>query len=118
MKNIKRGDVYYADLDPVVGSEQNGRRPVLIIQNNVGNKHSPTVIVAIITSKRKAKLPTHVEIHIPELPLESMVMLEQLRTIDKQRLECFIGTLDKKYMSKVEIATQISLGIIPTEETA
>lgn len=88
MKTIKRGDIYYADLSPAVGSEQGGTRPVLIVQNNVGNKHSPTVIVAVLTSKSKRKLPTHITIHSGEgnITMDSTVLLEQLRTIDKFRL--------------------------------
>ena len=109
---IKRGDIYYADLRPVVGSEQGGIRPVLIIQNDVGNKHSPTVICAAITSKmNKAKLPTHVEIDASKYQLvkNSVVLLEQIRTIDKQRLKDFICHVDKKLMIQVEEALKISL---------
>ena len=109
---IRRGDVYYADLRPVVGSEQGGIRPVLIIQNDVGNKHSPTVICAAITSKmNKAKLPTHVEIDATKYQLvkNSVVLLEQVRTIDKQRLKDFICHVDKKLMLQVEEALRISL---------
>lgn len=109
---IRRGDVYYADLRPVVGSEQGGIRPVLIIQNDVGNKHSPTVICAAITSKmNKAKLPTHVEIDATKYQLvkNSVVLLEQVRTIDKQRLKDFICHVDKKLMLQVEEALKISL---------
>ena len=109
---IKRGDIFYADLSPVVGSEQGGIRPVIIIQNDVGNRHSPTVICAAITSKmNKAKLPTHVEIDATKYQLvkNSVVLLEQVRTIDKQRLKDFICHVDKKLMLQVEEALRISL---------
>jgi mRNA interferase MazF len=113
--DIKRGYIFYADLSPVVGSEQGGVRPVLIIQNNVGNKFSPTVIVAAITAKiDKAKLPTHVEISASEYDLErnSVILLEQIRTIDKQRLQHKITELDDKAMGSVDEALKISLGLI------
>ena len=93
-KTIKRGDIYYADLNPVIGSEQGGKRPVLIISNDIGNKHSPTVIVAAITGKTqtKAKLPTHTEVkNVEGLDRDSVILLEQIRTIDKQRLRNYIG---------------------------
>ncbi len=109
---IKRGDIFYADLSPVVGSEQGGIRPVMIIQNDVGNRHSPTVICAAITSKmNKAKLPTHVEIDASKYHLvkNSVVLLEQVRTIDKQRLKDFICHIDRNLMRKVEEALRISL---------
>ncbi len=109
---IKRGDIFYADLSPVVGSEQGGIRPVMIIQNDVGNRHSPTVICAAITSKmNKAKLPTHVEIDASKYHLvkNSVVLLEQVRTIDKQRLKDFICHVDNKLMSQVENALRVSL---------
>ena len=109
---IKRGDIYYADLSPVVGSEQGGIRPVMIIQNDVGNRHSPTVICAAITSKmNKAKLPTHVEIDASKYHLvkNSVVLLEQVRTIDKQRLKDFICHVDNKLMCQVENALKVSL---------
>ncbi|MGM8216634.1 type II toxin-antitoxin system PemK/MazF family toxin [Bacillaceae bacterium W0354] len=112
---VKRGDVYYADLTPVVGSEQGGVRPVLIIQNNIGNRFSPTVIVAAITAQiQKAKLPTHVEIDAKNYAFErdSVVLLEQIRTIDKQRLTDKITTLDEQLMKKVDEALQISLGLV------
>lgn len=112
---IKRGFVFYADLSPVVGSEQGGFRPVLIIQNNVGNKYSPTVIVAAITSQiQKAKLPTHVELQARRHGLEkdSVVLLEQIRTIDKQRLQQKITELDDVIMNSVDDALKISLGLI------
>ena len=109
---IKRGDIFYADLSPVVGSEQGGIRPVMIIQNDVGNRHSPTVICAAITSKmNKAKLPTHVEIDASKYHLvkNSVVLLEQVRTIDKQRLKDFICHVDNKLMSQIENALRVSL---------
>ncbi len=109
---IHRGDIYYADLRPVVGSEQGGVRPVLIIQNDIGNRHSPTVICAAITSKmNKAKLPTHVELEAGKYDLvkDSVVLLEQLRTIDKQRLRDKICRLDSEILKKVDRALEISL---------
>ena len=109
---IKRGDIYYADLRPVVGSEQGGIRPVLIIQNNVGNRHSPTVICAAITSKmNKAKLPTHIEIDAVRYGIEkdSVILLEQLRTIDKRRLKEKVCHLDDAMLDKVNHALEISL---------
>ena len=112
--DIKRGYLYYADLSPVVGSEQGGVRPVLIIQNDIGNKYSPTVIVADITSQiNKAKLPTHIEISAHEYGLnkDSVILLEQIRTIDKKRLREKIGCLDKNMMLKVDNSLQISLGL-------
>lgn len=112
---IKRGDVFFADLSPVVGSEQGGQRPVLIVQNDVGNKYSPTVIVAAITAKiAKAKLPTHVEIHKEDVGLikDSVVLLEQVRTIDKKRLIQKLGTLSPELMEKVDVALLVSLGLL------
>ncbi len=109
---IQRGDIYYADLRPVVGSEQGGIRPVLIIQNNVGNRHSPTVICAAITSRmNKAKLPTHVELHSDQYDLvkDSVVLLEQLRTIDKKRLKDKVCHLDNQILLKIDKALEISL---------
>ena len=111
---IQRGDIYYADLRPVVGSEQGGVRPVLIIQNDVGNKHSPTVICAAITSQmHKAKLPTHVELKCKEYALakDSVVLLEQLRTIDKKRLKDKVCHLDNNILLKIDKALEISLEI-------
>lgn len=111
---IHRGDIYYADLRPVVGSEQGGVRPVLIIQNDIGNKHSPTVICAAITSQmNKAKLPTHVELDSSRYALvkDSVVLLEQLRTIDKKRLRDKICHLDREILQKVERALLISLDL-------
>lgn len=112
---IKRGEMYYADLSPVVGSEQGGYRPVLVVQNDIGNKYSSTVIVSAITSQiDKAKLPTHVEISAAEygLPKDSVVLLEQIRTVDKRRLKEKIGFLSPKVMKKVDEAIQISFGLI------
>lgn len=109
---MKRGDVYYADLRPVIGSEQGGIRPVLIIQNDVGNRHSPTVICAAITSKlNKAKLPTHIELDSSryEMVRDSVVLLEQLRTIDKKRLKDKVCHLDQDVMEKVNKGLLISL---------
>ena len=109
---IRRGDIYYADLRPVVGSEQGGVRPVLIIQNDVGNRHSPTVICAAITSKmNKAKLPTHVELDARRCDIvkDSVILLEQLRTIDKQRLKERICHIDEELQRKVDYALMVSL---------
>ena len=109
---IKRGDIFYADLSPVIGSEQGGIRPVIIIQNDVGNRHSPTVICAAITSKmNKAKLPTHVELDASKYQLvkNSVILLEQIRTIDKQRLKDFICHVDKRMMARVDEALLVSL---------
>ena len=111
---VKKGDIFFADLSPVIGSEQGGVRPVVVIQNDVGNKYSPTVIVAAITSQiNKAKLPTHVEIRAGEhgLNKDSVVLLEQLRTVDKRRLKERIGRMDADAMEKVNEALVISLGI-------
>jgi mRNA interferase MazF len=110
---VKRGDIFYADLSPVVGSEQGGTRPVLIVQNDVGNKYSPTVIAAAVTSKiDKAKLPTHIELRASEYGLvkDSVVLLEQIRTLDKRRLKERIGQLPLSTMQKVNQALLISLG--------
>jgi mRNA interferase MazF len=112
---VKRGDVFFADLSPVVGSEQGGIRPVLIIQNDIGNRFSPTVIVAAITAQiQKAKLPTHVEIEAEAhgFDRDSVILLEQIRTIDKQRLTDKITHLDEETMRKVDDALQISVGLI------
>lgn len=111
---VKRGDIYYADLSPVVGSEQGGMRPVLIVQNNVGNHYSPTVIVAAITTKiQKGKMPTHVEVKANESGLEkdSVVLLEQVRTIDKQRLRDKVTQLSAQEMELVDEALAISVGL-------
>lgn len=111
---VKRGEVYFADLSPVVGSEQGGVRPVLVIQNNIGNRFSPTVIVAAITAQiQKAKLPTHVEIKAEKYGFErdSVILLEQIRTIDKQRLTDKITQLDSNMMEQINQALEISLGL-------
>lgn len=113
-KTIKRGDIYYATLNPVVGSEQGGTRPVLIISNDTGNRHSPTVIIAPITSRihTKAKLPTHTAVsNFNGLDKNSIVLLEQIRTIDKQRLREYVGTLDRRYLLEVNEALAISIGL-------
>ena len=112
---IKRGELYYADLSPVVGSEQGGIRPILILQNDIGNKYSPTVIAAAITSKlTKAKLPTHIELNSSEYGLEkdSVVLLEQIRTLDKTRLKEKVSTLSEIKMQEVNQAMLISLGVV------
>lgn len=113
--NIKRGDIYYADLSPVVGSEQGGLRPVLIVQNDVGNRYSPTVIAAAITSKiSKTKLPTHIDVvgDGAGLAKDSIILLEQIRTIDKKRLKEKMGHLDDKTMSSVNSAIEVSFGLL------
>ena len=128
---IRRGDIFYADLSPVVGSEQGGIRPVLIVQNDVGNKYSPTVIAAAITSKLgKNKLPTHIDVYADRVGLQkdSVILLEQIRTIDKQRLGEKMGHLDEELMTAVDDAISISFGlthphtaataIIETEQTS
>ena len=111
---VKRGDIYYADLSPVVGSEQGGIRPVLVIQNDIGNKYSPTVIAAAITSQiNKAKMPTHIELGAKEYGLnkDSVILLEQIRTIDKRRLREKIGRIDESLMESVNTALSISFGL-------
>ena len=118
IKMIKRGELYYADLSPVVGSEQGGIRPILIVQNDTGNKYSPTVIAAAITSKlNKAKLPTHIELSASEFGLarDSVILLEQIRTLDKRRLKERIGELTAPQMSRVNTALLISLGFNDNE---
>ena len=112
---VKRGELYFADLSPVIGSEQGGIRPVLVVQNDIGNKYSPTIIAAAITSKLdKAKLPTHIELSSKEYGLEkdSVVLLEQIRTIDKTRLKERIGELNEFKMNQVNKAMMISLGVM------
>ena len=111
---VKRGDIFYADLSPVVGSEQGGMRPVLIVQNDTGNRHSPTVIAAAITSRTgKTKLPTHIDLPGAEVGLtkNSVVLLEQIRTIDKKRLRERMGTVDAGLMNKVDAALAVSFGL-------
>ncbi|MBE7036230.1 MAG: type II toxin-antitoxin system PemK/MazF family toxin [Clostridia bacterium] len=112
---VKRGDIFYADLSPVVGSEQGGIRPVLVVQNDIGNKFSPTVIIAAITSQiNKAKLPTHIEILADDYGLskDSVILLEQIRTVDKKRLRERIGRLDEELLEKVNEALTVSVGLI------
>ena len=118
---VKRGDIYYADLSPVVGSEQGGLRPVLIIQNDVGNKYSPTVIAAAITSKLgKSKMPTHIDVYADKFGLakDSVILLEQIRTIDKKRLKEKMGHLDTGIMQQVNSALSVSFGLNPTGVSA
>lgn len=118
---VKRGEIYYADLSPVVGSEQGGMRPVLIVQNNVGNRYSPTVIAAAITSQQnKAKLPTHIEIAARTYGLakDSVVLLEQIRTLDKRRLRERMGCLDEDAMKKVDGAIEVSFGLAHQQSEA
>ena len=112
--NVKRGDIYFADLSPVVGSEQGGVRPVLIVQNDIGNRHSPTVIAATITSQiNKARLPTHIELQASSFGLtrDSVILLEQIRTIDKRRLLEKMGKLDESVMNRVDSALAVSFGL-------
>ncbi len=112
--NVKRGDIYYADLSPVVGSEQGGVRPVLIVQNDTGNKHSPTVIAAAITSQTgKARLPTHIDLaaNSAGLPRDSIVLLEQVRTLDKKRLREHMGRVSDQVMHQVDGAIAVSFGL-------
>ncbi len=111
---VKRGDIFYADLSPVVGSEQGGMRPVLIVQNDTGNRHSPTVIAAAITSQTgKARLPTHIELEAKNFGLsrDSVILLEQVRTLDKSRLKERMGQLDPTTMNRVDNAIAVSLGL-------
>ena len=111
---IRRGDIYYADLRPVIGSEQGGIRPVLIVQNDVGNRYSPTVIAAAITSQKdKSKLPTHIELSSQSCGLsrDSIVLLEQIRTIDKRRLKEHMGRLDETAMNRINHALEVSFGL-------
>ena len=114
MNPVRRGDIYYADLSPVVGSEQGGMRPVLIIQNDTGNRHSPTVIAAAITSQTgKARLPTHISLsgHDVGLTKDSVVLLEQIRTIDKRRLREHMGHVDDGLMNQIDSAIAVSFGL-------
>lgn len=114
LQSIKRGDIFYADLSPVVGSEQGGLRPVLIVQNDVGNKYSPTVIAAAITSRLcKTRLPTHIDIHADRVGLakDSVILLEQIRTLDKKRLKERMGHLDDDVMDRVDLAIAVSFGL-------
>ena len=116
VSSVKRGDIYYADLSPVVGSEQGGMRPVLIIQNDVGNRYSPTVIAAAITSRMgTTKLPTHIDVYADKAGLsrDSIVLLEQLRTLDKRRLKEKMGHLGEDVMHEIDNAIAVSLGLLP-----
>lgn len=113
-KEIYRGEIYFADLNPVVGSEQGGNRPVLILQNNIGNQHSPTVIVAAISATPKKHMPTHIPIcEDGKLPRYSVALLEQIRTIDKRRLSEYVGTIDLYEMEQINKALEISIGLNP-----
>ena len=114
---VRRGDIYYADLSPVIGSEQGGLRPVLIIQNDIGNRYSPTVIAAAITSRMdKTKLPTHIEVFAARdgLARDSVILLEQIRTLDKRRLREKMGHLDEASMARVNDAISVSFGLAPS----
>ena len=116
--SVRRGDIFYADLSPVVGSEQGGVRPVLIVQNDTGNRHSPTVIAAAITSQTgKARLPTHIELSARTygLPKDSVILLEQIRTLDKKQLREHMGRLDNTLMQKVDSAIAVSFGLHPQQ---
>ena len=122
MHTVRRGDIYYADLSPVVGSEQGGVRPVLIVQNDVGNRFSPTVIAAAITSQKdKTRLPTHIQLQAvgSGLAKDSIVLLEQIRTLDKRRLKERMGRLDEVSMNRVDQALQVSFGLgnVPPRDT-
>ena len=108
---IRRGDIFYADLNPVVGSEQGGIRPVLVVQNNVGNKHSPTVIIVPISSLRKKNLPVHIQIRCSELPKNSTILVEQIRTIDRSRLRKYVGSLNRELMNEINGILKISIGV-------
>lgn len=121
MNSVKRGDIYYADLSPVVGSEQGGLRPVLIIQNDIGNRYSPTVIAAAITSRiSKTHLPTHIDVYADRVGLakDSVILLEQIRTLDKRRLKEKMGHLDESMMNEVNTAISISFGLGTPEQDA
>ncbi|MCX8074765.1 MAG: type II toxin-antitoxin system PemK/MazF family toxin [Clostridia bacterium] len=111
--DIKCGDIFYADLSPVVGSEQDGIRPVLIVQNDIGNKYSPTIIALAITSRQKTKLPTHIPIagNLYGLPKDSVILAEQIRTLDKSRLQSKIGRIDKETMDKVKSALKVNFSL-------
>ena len=109
---IKRGDIFYADLDPIIGSEQGGIRPVVVVQNNVGNKYSPTVVVLPLSAAKKTYLPTHIRICSSDiLPKDSVVLAEQIRTIDRNRLRSYIGSVGFEIMEKVDRAVKISIGV-------
>ena len=109
---VKRGDVFYADLDPIIGSEQGGIRPVLVVQNNIGNKYSPTLVVLPISSAKKTHLPTHIRICGSKmLPKDSVVLAEQIRTIDRNRLRNYVGSLGLEIMERINEAMKISIGV-------
>lgn len=109
---VKRGDIFYADLNPVVGSEQGGIRPVLVVQNNVGNKYSPTVVVLPLSTAKKHYLPTHIHIRGSKtLPKDSVILAEQIRTVDRNRLRDYIGSLDAEMMNEINKAMKISIGV-------
>ena len=109
---IKRGDIFYADLDPVVGSEQGGIRPVLVVQNNIGNRYSPTLVVLPLSTAKKNYLPTHIHIcGSKSLPRDSIVLAEQIRTIDRNRLREYVGSIDKEIMDEINRAMKISIGV-------
>ena len=109
---VKRGDVFYADLDPIIGSEQVGIRPVLVVQNNMGNKYSPTLVVLPISSAKKTNMPTHIRICGSKmLPKDSVVLAEQIRTIDRNRLQSYVGSVGLEVMAKVDRAVKISIGV-------
>ncbi|MBQ7829802.1 MAG: type II toxin-antitoxin system PemK/MazF family toxin [Clostridia bacterium] len=112
-RKIRRGEIYIADLDPVIGSEQGGERPVLVIQNNVGNTHSPTVIVLAITSRcqKKKYMPTHIPIESSDLSMSSIALAEQVRTVDKTRLTRYVGRASKESMEAVDQALKVSMGV-------
>lgn len=113
MKKIQRGDIFYADLNPAIGSEQGGIRPVIVVQNDVGNYYSPTIIVTVLTTKLKKHLPTHIDIRAGDgnIASDSTILLEQLRTIDKNRLKQYIGNVSENIMDKIDRGMLISLGI-------
>ncbi len=109
---IKRGDIFYANLNPVIGSEQGGIRPVLVVQNNIGNRHSPTVVVVPISAAKKHYLPTHIHIKGSEsLPKDSIILAEQIRTIDRSRLRKYVGSLNKELMKEIDGILKISIGV-------
>ena len=108
---VKKGDLYFADLSPVIGSEQGGVRPVLVVQNNVGNKHSPTIVVVPISFVRKKDLPVHIQIRCSGLPKNSTVLAEQIRTIDRCRLRKYVGSLEREFMKEIDRILKISIGV-------
>lgn len=109
---VKRGDIFYADLEPIIGSEQGGVRPVLVVQNNVGNKYSPTIVVLPISSAKKSEMPTHIRICGSKmLPKDSVVLAEQIRTIDRNRLRNYVGSIGLEIMERINEAMKISIGV-------